>query len=256
MGEINELISRIKQKKELAGIADSIVRESLEDYVRKEGIDLNAIGMREEKIVVKEIRKGLRKYAGRFESSADRKKFLDKENWRGLLESHSSTRERIENYPELKEIIYGLNVKSILDLGCGLNPIAIAKQGIEYYASDINQEILGIIEEFFKKERITGRTFVYDLRKIGDDLPPADLGLLLNVFDVVEKRGHKLAEKILLSLKCKYIIASFSTKTLSGKPMNHPQRGWIERLLGRLGWKFDIKKMKNEVFYIIGPVRQ
>ncbi len=102
MGEINELISRIKQKKELAGIADSIVRESLEDYVRKEGIDLNAIGMREEKIVVKEIRKGLRKYAGRFESSADRKKFLDKENWRGLLESHSSTRERIENYPELK----------------------------------------------------------------------------------------------------------------------------------------------------------
>jgi len=59
------------------------------------------------------------------------------------------------------------------------------------------------------------------------------------------------AEKIIRKIPSQYLLISFSTKTLSGRPMNHPQRGWIEQLTKRLGYGFEIIKSKNEIFYLI-----
>ena len=138
-----------------------------------------------------------------------------------------------------------------MDIGCGTNPIHLADREIVYYATDINEGNLKEVKEHFEKNNISGKVFFYDLRKIkSKDLPNADLCLILKVFDVLEKRGHKLAEKIISSIQCKYFLISFPTKTLSGKPMNHPQRGWIELLLNRLGFQFKIIKSKNEIFYL------
>ena len=62
---------------------------------------------------------------------------------------------------ELKEIIKKLNPKSILDLGCGINPLALAEKGVKYYASDINSEDLNIVREFFKNYK----RIINDFRK-------------------------------------------------------------------------------------------
>ena len=42
-----------------------------------------------------------------------------------------------------------------------------------------------------------------------------------------------------------YIVASFPTKTISGKKMNYPRRGWIEKMLKRIGYEFSIIKENN-----------
>ncbi|MBS3091421.1 methyltransferase [Candidatus Pacearchaeota archaeon] len=253
------LIQKIKEKKELSGLDDSVILEVLEKAVSQSKVNLQTAKKAEIKDLIKKSRAELRKFSGRFTSSFEERLSLLKENKiQELIKTHSSTRERLDFYPTLNNLIKNLRIKSILDLGCGLNPIAIAFENprIEYYPCDINNNDLKIVKEFFKKENISGKVFFYDLRKKDQKLPKVDLCLIMKVFDVVEQQGHKLAERIINSVNAKYFLISFSTKTLSGKPMNHPQRGWIERLLSRLGYNFQIINHKNEIFYLASKTKE
>jgi len=251
MVEVNYLINEVRKKKELSGLDDSVILISLEKQIRKGKFNLANLKKREIKNLVKLTRGELRIIAGSFNlTTTSRDINVDKAFKSDLLNLHISTRERVSSYPKLCEFIKNLKVKSILDLGCGLNPIALANADYDYYASDINKENINLIERFFKYNNFKGEAFIFDLRNIKmEKLPSTDLCLLLKVLDVVEKRGHKLAEEIVQSINSKYFLVSFSTKTLSGKSMNHPQRGWIEQMLSRLGYSYEIIKEKNEIFY-------
>ena len=100
------LIEKIKQKKELAGLADSIVLETLETYLRKSRINLPTLTKPDKKILVKQIRAELRKYAGRFQKSwKQRETLLQQNKIKELLKTHTSTKERIDFYPKLKKLI-------------------------------------------------------------------------------------------------------------------------------------------------------
>ncbi len=194
----NELLKKIKQKKELIGLADSIVFSSLEKYLQKYKINLNEISKKQLKIIIKDLRAELRILTGRFQKSLkDKSKIFASNKIERLLKTHSSTAERLEFYPELKKIISSLNAKSILDLGCGLNPLVLASSKTYYYAYDIREDELFMIKEFFKKNKIRGKTFVYDLRAIQGDLPKADICLLFKVLDIIDDKKHRLKEKIL-----------------------------------------------------------
>jgi len=244
MDILNELILLIKKKSELKSISNEVVKDEVMKHLKN--IDRNYLSTKEKRVIMKEVRSNLRRLTGRFKFK-NKIKNLRYEN---LLEEHSSTKERLPFYLIIKDKINSLNVSSILDLGCGLNPIAIAEKKYRYYALDIMEDDLEIVNNFFKENKISGETISYDLRKINDNLPKADICLIMKVFDVLEKRGHKLAEKILTSVNSDYFLVSFSTKTLSGKPMNHPQRGWIERLFSRLGFAFESFAIPNEIFYL------
>ncbi len=249
---MKNLIEEIKRKREISGVSEILINELINEYLRKNNIYLDNLKKRERKIIIKEIRAELRKYTGRFQgNNKQRDEFLEKDKINDLLKTHKSTRERIEIYDDVKKIIYGLDPSSILDLGCGLNPIAVAKRGIKYYASDIKEDELKIMKKFFEKNKIEGETFFYDIRKGGLDLPEVDLCLLLKLLDIIEEKGHKIAENLLKNIKCKYFIVSFPTKKISGKPMKKPERIWFEKILNRLGYYFKIEKRENEVFYII-----
>jgi hypothetical protein len=252
MATTDEIIARVKQKKELSGLTDAVVSETISNYLKKKSISLEYLNDAEKKLLVKDIRAELRHYSGRFQKDSEKRlPFVKSGNISELLKTHSSTRERVEFYPEIRKLLGELKVKSILDLGCGINPVALATRDVEYYASDINEENLQVVSKFFQKNNLNGKTFVCDLKHIDlCTLPKTDICFLFKVFDVLETKGHKLAEKIIILLHSTYLLISFSTKTLSGKPMNHPQRGWIELLLSRLDYKFSILKSKNEIFYL------
>ncbi len=247
------LIKKIKQKKELSGLADSIIEEAILKHFKKKEVTLFYLGSKEEKIVVKTVRAGLRKMTGQFQKkTSKREQLLEQNKLTELLKTHNSTAERLSVYPQIKNLLKELKISSVLDLGCGLNPIALSSPSIKYYAADIREDELNLIKKFFQKNEIQGKVFIYDLRKIEKkDLPNTDLCLLLKVLDLLESKGHKIAERIIKLVPSRYILVSFSTKTLSGKPMNHPQRGWIEHLANRLHYKYKLIETKNENFYLI-----
>ena len=238
---LNDIINKIKQKKELQGVSNEYVLKLLDKYTKSP-----LANSKQEKQIIKLVREELRIAAGQYIPSE-----LHNHDVSELVKLHKSTQERLPYYNTLKEIIKKINPKSIIDLGCGLNPLVLAEQGIEYYACDIRQDIIDIINNHFNKNKIKGKAFYQDVTDIQIPLPKVDLCLMLKLVDLIDRKNHKPTEELLNKIQAKNIIISFSTKTLSGKPMRHPQRGWIEQLSRRLGFKFNIVTIPNEIYYIL-----
>lgn len=245
-----ELIEKIKKKKDLSGVSDILVSDLLENFSKRKKIPLSNLSEREEKIILKEIRSELHNFTGRFQKNfKNRNKLLSEKNFSEILKTHSSTSERLPFYPYLKSLISSFNIKSILDLGCGLNPLALASPEHTYYASDIKEDELEIIREFFREKKIPGKVFFHDIRKYSEKLPKAELCIIFKVLDILNDK--KLSEKILEKTPCKTFLISFSTKKLSGKKMNFPRRIWFEKILERKNYHYKKFESENEVFYLI-----
>lgn len=82
-------------------------------------------------------------------------------------------------------------------------------------------------------------------------LPVVDLCFLLKVSDCFDSTNHKPTEELIKTIKAKTILLSFSKKTVSGKMMNHPGRGWVDRMLKRLDYSFEEYHIENEIIYVI-----
>ncbi|MEK6909149.1 MAG: methyltransferase [Nanoarchaeota archaeon] len=249
---MENLVRKIKEKYELNSLPDSLVKSTLETYLLKNKVKyINS--EKSQKIIVKEVRKELRRYTGQYASKTNiknRQELIKKEDIIGLLKEHSSTRERLEDYPLVKDIIKKINPKSILDLGCGVNPIAIASKGIKYHAYDINQNDLEIVNEFFKINKIEGDIYHKDIRE-ESLFPKVDLCIIFKVLDILGDDRNKVTKDILTKVDSKYFLISFATRTLSGKPMNSPYRRWFEKILQVLNYKYEVKRTRQELFYII-----
>lgn len=247
-----KLILEIKKKRELKSISSDFIKTQVESYLKKHKFT-ERISEKDFRLIVKSIRSELRLYTGRFQSSVkDRISLLDSNDYRHLLETNSAAKERAEDYEFLKQKISELNAVSILDLGCGINPIALANKNIKYYASDIRDDDLNLLKAFFDKNKINGKVFYYDLNNIKrEELPSADLCLLMKVLDILDKKDKSLSERIILSVPSRYILVSFAARTLSGRNMNHPRRIWFERILQRNSLQFEYYQRKNEIYYLI-----
>jgi len=268
--DIKEIISKIKRSKKYQDISEEVIKQSIEDYTKGKSLDFF-----DEDILIKDIKSRLHRAHSSFQSSTktkkEREKLLteleqDPQNLQiidSLLETNNSTKERLQDYREIyKEIFYITGKpKRILDLGCGLNPLSFYYMDLhnfsEYYAYDINDKDKEFIERFFKIIEINGKSETLDLSKIENikKLENADICFMFKLVDVLEenKEGHKYSEDLIKILidKCKYLVVSFPTKTISGKKMNYPQRGWIEWMTDRIGLKFKGFETDNEIFYII-----
>lgn len=252
---IAALIDEVRQKRELRGLSEQLVLDMLKSKLDRKGLEISGLSKlsdRDRKIIIKEVRAELRLLHGRFQSSTKNKeKTLKKEGKAALLNTHLSTKERIPDYEKIKSLISDLKVKSILDLGCGLNPIALGSPELTYYASDINNEELSLIENYFKEKNINGKVFFHDLTKSEmSDLPEADICLVFKVLDILKDR-KKIAYNILENVKCRLFLVSFPTKKLSGKRMNNPKRFWFESIVNKLGFSVKSFETSNEIFYLI-----
>ncbi|MEM4336671.1 MAG: hypothetical protein QXG86_01580 [Candidatus Woesearchaeota archaeon] len=260
---IELLVSGVKAKKELSGIEDSFVRNEILkilshsrkkiEYFSSHSDTNKILKSRFYKDVIKKTRAILRKSSGAFIKEANIK------NIKKVLYMHESTRERIKIYPEVYKKIFNITgvPKSVLDLGCGFNPLAYNYLNCkpDYYAFDIDSRIIETLNIFFKKRKIKGKAKIINLREIKNNkiqLPKTDICFMFKLLDSIEiEKGHKLSETLIKAVPSKWVIISFSTKTLSGKRMRHPYRGWVEQICKRLGYFYEILEFENEIFYVI-----
>ena len=157
-------------------------------------------------------------------------------------------KERSEFNKELYEKIFRITGKpeKILDLGCGLNPLNFPYKDVYYMAIDVNKEVLKKVKKHFRKNKITGEVIFSDINDISklERLKKVDIALIFKVFDGFDKKNIK---KIMKKIKTRYFVISFATRTITGKRMRNPKRGWFEKM-----FKIDGKiRFYNEVFYIM-----
>ena len=163
--------------------------------------------------------------------------------------THSSTRERLNNYNKLKndlsEFIVG---KKILDLGAGLNPLEFDSN--EIIAVEFNQNDVDLLNRYFMIKNKKSKAVLIDLNKDWLKLKDikADTIFAWKLFDLLD---FKTTENIVKSLNASTLIASFSTKTLGNRRMTSPRRAGFQKLLRRLDLEFTTKTYENEIFYVV-----
>ena len=263
-----DILKEIKQSKKYKTLSEEVINEEIQKYLKRNP----QYERYKDKKILKDIKTELHKIYGSFQTNSKQKREKSLEELKlapenielikKILLTNSSTKERLEDYEKIYKKVFEITGKpdSILDLGCGLNPLSfnfMNLNAIKYYAYDIDKADMSFLNEYFYtiKEQIKGQAETINLSTINEEeikkLPKADVCFMFKLVDVLDRKDHKQSEKIISNLNSKWIVVSFSKKTITGKMMNFPYRGWIERMLERNNLEFQKIDFDNEVFYVV-----
>ncbi len=280
---LSTLISDIGKKKELTSLPKYTIELTLQKIIAQNPKFITPNlhpKSKEYKQILKLTREKLRRDYGLFRikqtTSANittiLKNYVQKPSTKllqELLRSHESTKERLPIYPQLYPQIFNITGKpdSIIDLACGLNPLSIPYLKIDinrlkYHAYDISTTEIDLIKNYFNYLKNNNHAFigtanVCDLREsipppVSSLFPYSSIVFCFKILDIIDQgKGHTKSEQLLDSIHSKFIVVSFATRTMSGKPMTAPKRQWMEWLCNRKKWKYTILEFENELFYII-----
>lgn len=141
---------------------------------------------------------------------------------REIMKSHASTRERLPFLPcfhseILKEIA---PVHSVLDVACGLNPLAIPWMPLapdaRYYACDIYQDMIDFLNECFPLLHVDGEATVCDVIR---QCPAhkVDVAFILKTIPVLEQVDKNAGRRLLESIHADHLVISFPAASLGGR---------------------------------------
>ena len=175
-----------------------------------------------------------------------------------MMRLHASTRERIPYLDLLyRRCLEGCGeFSSVLDLACGLNPLAIPwmplAEGFSYLALDVIEPMLSALQAWFGAAELNAQTEVLDLSaKIPDQ--QAELALLLKTIPILDQLDSTAAPELLASLKARVTLVSFPAQSLGGrqKGMRASYTRRMEALLASLGLNADFSEFPNELVWRI-----
>lgn len=178
--------------------------------------------------------------------------------WR-VMGSHASTRERLpilENfYPQIFSLLPAIT--SIVDIACGLNPLAIPWMPLgtdaHYHACDMYADMIGFIEVFMKLLPVDGQAEVCDVLSTPPS-KPVDLALVLKTIPCLEQVDKQAGVRLLDGLKARYLAISFPAKSLGGrnKGMVENYQARFEELASGRSWKLLGKlEFETELVYVV-----
>ncbi len=142
-----------------------------------------------------------------------------------MMQNHASTRERLPILEEFYAVIFDQlpAIGSIVDIACGLNPLAIPwmpfQEDVTYFAYDIYGDMMAFLGEFLQFMGVDGVAESRDV--IGN--PPtqfADLILILKTFPCLEQVDKQAAERLLDGLNGRYLLISYPARSLGGRKKN------------------------------------
>jgi 16S rRNA (guanine(1405)-N(7))-methyltransferase len=290
---ISKMIEDIKEKKELGALETNFIREVLVRELQSNSKILEFLSSHElrtidrsgkYKEIIKQVRAKLRKIYGVFQTGGEKEKWVlleelkakaDKtkniidliEVHKSLLAQHLSSKERLPYYPEIYKKLWQMTGKprSIIDLGCGLNPLSFPfmdLKKVDYYASELNAPDMKFLNAYFdvmEEFGLQGHAIAQDLSQVTEYtslfkvFPKSDVALMFKLLDSlkVSHKSKNMDELILEKVPATWLVVSFPTKTIGQRNMNLKARPWIEKLCQRRNWICKHIIVGDEIFYII-----
>jgi len=159
---------------------------------------------------------------------------------------HASSRERLPILPEFYAATLGSlpPVHSVLDVACGLNPLAIPwmplAEGAAYYACDIYHDMVEFVGEFLRLSGTAGQAQVCDVIA-RCPTQHVDVALLLKAIPCLEQVDPSAGARLLDGLDADHLLVSFPAHSLGGLRKGMPEnytahfmgliagRGWAVR---------------------------
>lgn len=175
-----------------------------------------------------------------------------------VMAHHASTRERL---PILEQFytttLAGLPPpQTVLDLACGLNPLALPwmplAEGAEYYAYDIYEDMAEFLNEFFALAHTRGRAKARDVLRHPPE-QPADLALLLKAIPCLEQIDAAAVLELLEYVNARHMLVSFPVRSLGGrsKGMSLTYEARFRELVAGKPWKITRFAFATELAFLI-----
>jgi len=177
---------------------------------------------------------------------------------RRALGAHASTRERLPYleafYAPLRERLGP--VRSLMDLACGLNPLALpwlplAADG-ELWAYDIYADMAVFLNRFFTQVGCHGSAAVCDLTA-GVPQRPVQLALLLKTLPCLEQIDKSIGPRLLDEIQAEHVLVSFPALSLGGrgKGMVQNYSAHFEKLTAGRGWRVEQWSVPTEIVFLV-----
>lgn len=175
-----------------------------------------------------------------------------------VLDLHSSTRERLSILDRFYATIFEFtgHPEAILDLGCGMNPLALPWMGLEpgtrYLALDIDADRIHFLNRYLV---LVG---LQPLARCQDILvhPPEDaagLAFLLKMSPSLERQEPGATLGLLEQLRTPFVVVSFAVKSLGGREkgmVDHYGRQFLDMVETR-GWPVERLSFETELVFVV-----
>ncbi|HUT15349.1 MAG TPA: 16S rRNA methyltransferase [Anaerolineae bacterium] len=186
----------------------------------------------------------------------------DRDRFRGIcieiMEHHSSTRERLDILDQFytQTLAELPHIGSVLDLACGLNPLAIAWMPLaddaRYYAYDIYTDMVDFIKEFLTIAHVAGEARACDITRA----PPghrADLALILKSLPCIEQLDPSASLRLLDSIDADHLLISFPVRSLGGrdKQMGRSYETRFRALVHNKPWEVQRFEFATELAFLV-----
>lgn len=141
---------------------------------------------------------------------------------RAIMAQHASTRERLPILDRFYATLFAdlPPITSLLDLACGLNPLARAWMSLPpdavYYACDIFQDQVDFLNACFARLETPGAAMVCDLLSAVPS-QAADVALLLKTLPCLEQADKGIAPRLLAQVQAPVIFVSYPAQSLGGR---------------------------------------
>jgi 16S rRNA (guanine(1405)-N(7))-methyltransferase len=179
-----------------------------------------------------------------------------------VMSHHASTRERLGILTDFYATLLGAlpPIHSLLDVACGLNPLALPwmplAAGATYNAYDIYTDMADFLNGFFEIAGVQGRAEVGDV--VG--APPAydvDLALVLKAIPPLEQLDKTAGLTLLRSLRARHILVSFPARSLGGrdKGMSANYERRLRAMLEGERWEVQRFAFATELCFLLTPAQ-
>jgi 16S rRNA (guanine(1405)-N(7))-methyltransferase len=171
---------------------------------------------------------------------------------------HSSTQERLPFIEEffLTTLESVAPLESILDLACGLNPLALPwmplAKNIQYYGCDIFSDMTSFLNSFTGYFGVTGNFTTCDLTQL--QFPQrAQVAFLLKTLPCLEQLEKGISERLLDVIPADYLLISYPIRSLGGraKGMGKTYEAQFEKLMLDRNWPIKRFEFKTELAFLV-----
>jgi 16S rRNA (guanine(1405)-N(7))-methyltransferase len=175
-----------------------------------------------------------------------------------MMGLHASTAERLPILDSFFQTILSplLPIHSILDLACGLTPLALpwmpVSEDVRYDACDIYSDMTAFINCFFDHIGQTGRAELCDLTQ-SCPTRRADVAFLLKSVPCLEQLDKQMIPRLLQQIPARHIVVSFPARSLGGhqKGMEKFYSNHFETLVQNLPFTLQNFIFPGEIVYLI-----
>jgi 16S rRNA (guanine(1405)-N(7))-methyltransferase len=183
---------------------------------------------------------------------------LVKDFCRKHMQTHSSTQERLPIIEDFFNITLAsaAPIESVLDLACGLNPLAIPwmplAKNAQYSGSDIFSDMTNFLNQFTAHFGFGGTFNAGDIT-LHHFPQQAQVAFLLKTLPCLEQLDKGISPKLLDAVPADYLLISYPIRSLGGrtKGMGKTYEAQFEKLMAGRNWRVERFEFKTELAFLV-----